>query len=250
MVKVEFELNPKSFFQGLLAAFKKNRILQISVVIITLLLLAMPVHSMYLDYITPANAHERENNYIIDGDYGYISWVSENGIELGDDETLTIIMDESEFPEEAKERNIISVELSITVRDFTDDNEETSGPGCLVDPGENAYDSISVVMDHPSADSQSFETESQDWAYLELLEYPEFETYPFITGYTVDEIEELFDSSEEVIGEYSFSITANAESGDSTFECDRQDSSVTVEYEIYLFYFDVQVIEWVGPMDP
>ena len=248
MVKIEFEMNPKPFFQNIFELFKKKRSLQLFSGIIILLLISMPIHSYYLEYTTPANAHERENMYLIDGEFGAITWIAETSRELGNQETFSILMDETQFPEEAKEMNIIEVYLSVYVMDSEEDNEDTSGLGCLADDGQDAPDSVSVVMDHPSAESVSFTTESSDWRGLELFSYPEFETYPFIQGYTVEEIEELFDSSEEVIGEYSMNITANVESGDSTFECEREDSSVTIQYELTLYYFDVQVVEWVGPI--
>jgi len=248
MVKIEFDMNPKLFFQNIFELFKKKRSLQLFTGIITLLLISMPVHSYYLESIIPANAHERENMYFIDAEDGGIAWIAETSREFSNQETFSILMDETQFPEEAKEMNIVAVYLSVYVMDSEEDNEDTSGLGCLANDGQDAPDSVSVVMDHPSAESVSFTTESSTWGGLELFTYPKFETYPFIQGYTVEEIEELFDTSEEVIGEYSINITANVESGDSTFECEREDSSVTIQYQLTLSYFDVQVVEWIGPI--
>ena len=53
----------------------------------------------------------------------------------------------------------------------------------------------------------------------------------------------MFDSSDEVEGDYEFKYTANAEAGDSTIECDRSDSSVEIQYVVFLGYQDVTVYE-------
>ena len=79
-----------------------------------------------------------------------------------------------------------------------------------------------------------------------LLDEPEFDTYPFITGYTVKQIEEMYETGDEIIGEYNFEFTGNVESGDSTFESERQDSSVTISYEVELEWAEFTVIEWNG----
>ena len=76
------------------------------------------------------------------------------------------------------------------------------------------------------------------------MDFPQFETFPFITGYTVAEIEMSFDTSDSVVGDYSFEFTGNVESGDSTFQCDRQDSTVTIEYLIELWWVEPNVLEW------
>ena len=65
----------------------------------------------------------------------------------------------------------------------------------------------------------------------------------FVSGYTESEIEKMFDTSDAVAGDYSFQYTGNVETGDSTIQCDRQDSSVTVEYFVELWWMDVEIIE-------
>jgi|TARA_B110000967_G_scaffold20580_1_gene19176 hypothetical protein len=245
MVKVEFEMNPGLFLEKTLSRFKNNRTLQIISVTILLLLISKPVHSMYVDFSTPANAHERENKYVVfENDRGYITWISETLEVFSDQETISLTMDESDFPIEADGLNIIDASVSFYVSDYSDDNEETSGLGCMYNDGEDAYDSISAFAEHPSTIPQNTVSEYGDSLYLDLFEYPEFETYPFITGYTVDEIEEMYDSSEDVKGEYSFNFTGFVEAGESTFECERSDSSVTFVYEITLSYREYSVVEW------
>ena len=245
MVKVEFEMNPSLFLNNTLSRFKNNRTLQIISVLILLLLISKPVHSMYLDFTTPANAHERDNKYVVfEEDWGSIPWISETLVVLSDQETISLTMDESDFPLEAEGLNIIEARVSFFVTDSSEDNEETSGLGCLYNDGEDAYDSISAFAEHSSTVPQNTISEFGGSLYLELFEYPEFKTYPFITGYTVDEIEEMYDSSENVKGEYSFNFTGFVEAGESTFECERSDSSVTFEYEITLYYGEYSVVEW------
>ena len=79
---------------------------------------------------------------------------------------------------------------------------------------------------------------------LDVFGYPEFDTFTLITGYTVEESGEMFYSSEDVKGEYSFNCTGFVEAGDSTTECERSDSSVTITYEILLYYSEFSVMEW------
>ena len=81
--------------------------------------------------------------------------------------------------------------------------------------------------------------------FYELHPIPEEGFGPY-SGYTVEEIEELFDSSESIMGEYQFQYTANAQAGQASGGCERDDSSVQIEYYIELFYFDYEVMEFTG----
>ena len=66
-------------------------------------------------------------------------------------------------------------------------------------------------------------------------------------GYTINEIEEMYESDDEdIVGEYNFEIRGMVEAGDSTFECDREDPSVTISYSIELEWLEISVIEWNG----
>lgn len=244
MEELEAELLSENFFQKSVRNYKSNKKLQTISVLVIVMIIALPVYSFFGE-TEEDDAYQRDNQYIIDGDFGYITWIEQVNHELGDNEELSFTLTEQDFPDEAKNSNIISVELFITVLDYEDDNEETSGAGCIINPGEDELDSVSVTFSTP-ADGYSFETQSSDYSYIFLMEYPEFETYPFVTGYTIAEIEEMFDTSDEVKGEYFFQFTGNVESGDSTIECDRQDPSVTIQYGVQLEWFEVQVLEWNG----
>ena len=245
MVKIEFDADPSKFLKNSVSTFKTNRYLQIAAVIVLILLISQPAYSLYLDITTPANAHERENNYIIfEEDWGYVTWVASTQVSLSDEESISVIMDESQFPSEADGMNIVMASFDFYVMDTSGDNEETTGIGCAWNDGEDAYDSVAASAEHPSTSSSNTVTEYGDYLRLEMFEYPEFDTFPLITGYTVDEIEEMLDSSNDVKGEYSFNFTGFVEAGDSTTECERSDSSVTIEYEILLYYAEFSVVEW------
>ena len=187
--------------------------------------------------------YQRNNEYLIDFEEGMITWVDNTTVELSDGEVFSFSLTDQEFPEEAKERNIFSVDYTVTVLDSFDDNEETNGPGCVVDPGQDEADSVSLFVSAPS-NTSSLETQSSVYDWIDLMAFPQFETFPFITGYTVAEIEMSFDTSDSVVGDYSFEFTGNVESGDSTFQCDRQDSTVTIEYLIELWWVEPNVLEW------
>ena len=223
--------------------YKRNRPIQLASVLFVVVLISIPIHS----YLTapPEDEYQRELEYIVDGDYGVITWVAQTTIELGDGEVFSMKFTEQDFPEEAKNRNVYSVDFYVGVLDNNGDNEETSGLGCAADPGEDALDAVSFAVSTP-AGSLAFETQTGEYEYIEIMEYPEFDTYPFITGYTVAEIEEMFDTGDEVVGEYVFDYTGIVDSGDSTFQCERQDSSVTVEYMVELWWFEPTVMEWNG----
>ena len=245
MVKIEFDADPSKFLKNSVSTFKTNRYLQIAAVVVLLLLVSQPAHSLYLDITTPANAHERDNYYIVlEEDWGSVTWVGSTQVSLSDEESISLIMDESQFPSEADGMNIVMVSFDFYVMDTNDDNEDTSGIGCAWNDGEAAYDSIAASAEHPSTSSSETVTEYGDYLRLDMFEYPELDTFPLITGYTVEEIEEMFDSSDDVKGEYSFNFTGFVESGDSTTECERSDSSVTIEYEISLYYREFSVMEW------
>ena len=245
MVKIEFDADPSKFLKNSVSKFKTNRYLQIAAVVVLLLLVSQPAYSLYLDITTPANAHERENYYIVlEEDWGSVTWVASTQVSLSDEESISVVMDASEFPSEADGMNIVMASFDFYVIDAYDDNEETSGIGCAWNEGEDAYDSVAASAQHSSASSSDTVTEYGDFLTLDMFEYPEFDTFPFSTGYTVEEIEEMLDSSDDVKGEYSFNFTGFVEAGDSTTECERSDSSVTIEYEISLYYGEFSVMEW------
>ena len=245
MQESEDAILEKTFFQESVSKFKTNRIIQITSVFIALALISIPAYSMYSKYNTPEDEYQKELQYFVDyADYGYITWTSQSNLELNDGEVFTLSLTNEDFPEEAKEVNIVSLIVMISVSDNSDDNEETTGLGCAVDSGEDAYDSVSASISIPNGESEIIETESITSAYFMLLDEPEFETYPFITGYTMKEIEEMYETGDEIIGEYNFEFTGNVESGDSTFECERQDPSVTISYEVELEWAEFTVIEW------
>jgi hypothetical protein len=250
MVKIEIEMNPSQFFEKSISTFKNNRTLQMCSVLILLLLISKPVYSMYVDFTTPANAHEKDNNYfLMQEDWGYVFWAEDSEVVLSNQETFSIILDGSELPIELEsEVTIIGIAVNFYVADFNDDNEDTTGIGCLLNDGDDASDSISLLADHPSIESRDTASESGGDIYISIFEYPEVDTYPFITGYTVDEIYEMFDTEEYMEGEFSFNFTGIVESGESTTECERSDSSVTFDYSIILEYADIRVLEWNDDM--
>ena len=94
--------------------------------------------------------YQRNNEYLIDFEEGMITWVDNTTVELSDGEVFSFSLTDQEFPEEAKERNIFSVDYTVTVLDSFDDNEETNGPGCVVDPGQDEADSVSLFVSAPS----------------------------------------------------------------------------------------------------
>ena len=221
-------------------AYKSSRTMQALTVLIVLILISIPLYSMLFEEEEEANAYQRDLEYYVDGQSGYITWIEDSDV-INDGETLSFIFSEDDFPDEAKDSNIVTIEFYISVLDNDDDNEQTSGLGCVANPGQDAPDSLGYQFYTPGG-SESSQTQSDVYMSFELLEFPEEGFGPY-TGYTIAEIEDLFDSSDEVEGDYEFKYTANAEAGDSTIECDRSDSSVQIQYGVYLAYFDATVYE-------
>ena len=217
---------------------KKLKVIAASIII--------PFSAIELTYFLNApvdDSYQRDNLYFLNTTSGWITWVGENTVELSDGEVFSFSFTEQDFPDEAKERNIFSVDFSVNVLDFDDDNEETSGLGCVADPGEDAPDSVSLSVSAPS-NTSTLETQSFGFDDIYLMEPPwELMFELFVSGYTESEIEKMFDTSHAVAGDYSFQYTGNVETGDSTIQCDRQDSSVTVEYFVELWWMDVEIIE-------
>ena len=220
--------------------YKNSRVMQAMTVLIILILVSIPLYSMLFAEEVEANAYQRELTYFVDGEGEYIIWL--DGVEeISDGQTFSISLTEEDFPESADGRNIVSIGIYVEVLDYDEDNEELSGLGCSVAPGQDAPDSISYGMYTPAGQNSST-VEDYMFESQMLLELPEEGFGPY-TGYTIAEIEDLFDTSDKVEGDYQFEFTANAVAGDSTIECDRSDDSVTVRYMVELFYFDVVVIE-------
>ena len=246
MQEAEDKILRESFFQKSISEFKTNRSLQIVTIFVSLILISIPVYYIYGKSIASDDEYQRDLIYVISGEGGSIAWTSQNNLELSDDEVFTLTWTNEDFPEEAKNMNIVALYISIDIIDYENDNEETNGVGCAIDSGEDAYDSISGIVSTPNNEPLGFDYNSPSYVYTELFELPEdaFDISGFITGYTVKEIEKMFQTGDNIVGEYNFEFTGNVESGDSTFQCERQDPSITISYSIDLEWFDVEVIEF------
>ena len=226
-------------------AYKSSRTMQALTVLIVLILISIPLYSMLFEEEEEANAYQRDLVYSVDVDYNRIAWIEDTTVVLNDGETLSFSFTEEDFPDEAKDSNTVLIEFYTLILDngAGGDNEQTSGLGCAANSGEDAPDSIGYQFNTPGGSESSQTNQPNKFTtHIELFEYPE-EFYGPFTGYTVAEIEDLFDSSDDVEGDYEFKYTANAEAGDSTIECDRSDSSVELEYAVILAYQDVTVYE-------
>ena len=249
MQEAEDKILEESFLQKSISSFKTNSTLQITSIFVSLILISIPVYSIYSKYNNLDDEYQRDLTYIIDGEWGEISWTSQTNLELNDDEVFTLTLTNEDFPDEAKNMNIIRLYLTIEISDYENDNEETNGVGCAIDSGEDAYDSISGIVTTPNNEPLDFEYDSSFTVSSQFFEFPDdimggFGTPGFITGYTVKEIEKMFQSGDNIVGEYNFEFTGNVESGDSTFQCERQDPSITIDYNIELEWFDVELIEF------
>lgn len=241
-------ITEETFSEKIILNFKTNRVLQMTSIFIALILISIPAYSMFSKYHNLDDEYQRDLIYVIGGESGSLSWTSQSDLQLNDDELFTLTLTYEDFPEEANNKNIIGLSFIVEVTDYDDDNEETTGLGCAVDSGEDAYDSVSGIVRVPNRELSNFETMDYRFTYVFLFDIPEdayagFDSPLFITGYTVKEIEEMFQTGDELLGEYTFEITGNVESGDSTFQCNRQDSSVTINYSLELTWLNVDVIE-------
>ena len=242
MQEGEDKILEESFFQKSISEFKTNRNLQIVTIFVSLILISIPVYSIYGKSNASDDEYQRDLIYVVGGESGYIAWTSQTNLELSDDEVFTLTLTNEDFPDEAKNMNIVALDISIDIIDYENDNEETNGVGCAIDSGEDAYDSISGIVSTPNNEPLDFEYDSSFTVYSQFFEFPEdliagFDSPGFITGYTVKEIEKMFQSGDNIVGEYNFEFTGNVESGDSTFQCERQDPSITIDYYFELKWF-------------
>ena len=225
--------------QKSVTAYKSSRVMQALSVLIVLILISIPLYSMLFEEEEEADAYQRDLEYIVEEEGYYITWIQDT-VELSDGETLSFSFTEEDFPSEAKDGNIFLIRFYVAVYDsIQEDNEETSGLGCAANPGQDAPDSVSFAFNTP-AGNDNVQIQSDYLEYIEFLEFPGYGPY---TGYTVAEIEDMYDTSDEIKGDYRFQYTANAEAGSSTFECDRSDSSVTINYAVELLDLQIEVIE-------
>ena len=142
-----------------------------------------------------------------------------------------------------RNRNVIGVDLLVAVNDnWEGDNEETTGVGCVADPGEAAFDSASFTAETPNG-SAADETQDSTYEFFLLADLPDFGFQPYVTGYTIAELEAMYDTSDEVAGNYGFTVTGDPEAGEATFQCERDDPSVTVRVWIDLIVYDVNIVE-------
>ena len=224
------------------STYKSNRKMQFASVLIVIALSAYPMYSFFSDWLEEEDAYQRDLYYGIYGEYSFITWY-ESEVELTEGESLTLSFTEEDFPEEALTRNVVGVNLLIELYDnWQGDNEETSGVGCVADPGEAAFDSASFTAETPNG-SASDQTQDYAGAYFLLADFPNFGEQPYVTGYTVAELEAMYDASEEVVGNYQFTVTGDPEAGEDTIQCQRDDSSVTVRVYIELLVYDVNIVE-------
>ena len=225
--------------QKSVTAYKSSRVMQALSVLIVLILISIPLYSMLFEEEEEADAYQRDLEYIVEEEGYYVAWIQDT-VELSDGETLSFSFTEEDFPTEAKDGNIFLIRFYVAVLDSVQqDNEETSGLGCAANPGQDAPDSVSFAFNTP-AGNDNVQIQSDYLEYIEFLEFPGYGPY---TGYTVAEIEDMYDASDEIKGDYRFQYTANAEAGSSTFECDRSDSSVTINYAVELLDLQIEVIE-------
>ena len=228
--------------KGYASTYKSNRKMQVASVLIVLALSAYPMYSFLNDWLEEEDAYQRDLNYAIFGEEEYITWY-DSEVELTDGESLTLSFTEADFPEEVLNRNVIGVDLVVAVYDnFEGDNEESTGVGCVADPGEAAFDSASFTADTPNG-SESGETDESIYVVFMLADFPDLGPQPYVTGYTVAELEAMYDASNDVVGSYQFTVTGNPEAGDATFQCERDDPSVTVRVWIDLIVYDVNIVE-------
>ena len=224
------------------STYKSNRKLQVASVLIVLALSAYPMYSFLSDWLEEEDAYQRELNYTIIGEEDYITWY-DSEVELTDGESLTLSFTEADFPEEALNRNVIGVDLLVAVNDnWEGDNEETTGVGCVADPGEAAFDSASFTAETPNG-SAADETQDSIYEFFLLADLPNLGLQPYVTGYTIAELEAMYDASDEVAGNYGFTVTGDPEAGEATFQCERDDPSVTVRVWIDLIVYDVNIVE-------
>ncbi|DAC21699.1 MAG TPA: hypothetical protein D7H91_03780, partial [Candidatus Poseidoniales archaeon] len=108
--------------------------------------------------------------------------------------------------------------------------------------GEAAFDSASFTAETPNG-SAADETQDSMYEYFVLADLPNFGFQPYVTGYTIAELEAMYDASDEVAGNYEFTVTGDPEAGEATFQCERDDPSVTVRVWIDLIVYDVNIVE-------
>ena len=222
--------------------YKSNRRMQVASVLIVLALGAYPLYGMISGWFEEEDAYQRDLYYAVTGEQDYITWY-ESDVELTEGESLTLSFTEADFPEEALTRNVVGVNLLIELYDnWEGDNEETSGVGCVADPGEPAFDTAEFTAESPNGSASDL-TQDYAYAFFLLADFPDFGPQPYVTGYTLAELEAMYDASEDVVGNYQFTVTGDPEAGEDTIQCQRDDPSVTVRVYVELIVYDVDIIE-------
>ena len=126
MQEAENESMDENLFEKSVLLIKTNRTVQIVSVLTALVLLSIPAYSMLSKSQTPDDEYQRELEYIVDFDSGFITWDSNSNLELNDDEVFSLKLSYDDFPEEAKALNIVSISVYMGVLDSQEDNEDGS----------------------------------------------------------------------------------------------------------------------------
>ena len=92
-------------------AYKNSRMMQTVSILIILIIISIPLYSMLFEEPEEADAYQRELQYVVEGESDYIYWVDGTTEVINDGETFTLSFTEQDFPEEAKEHNIVYISL-------------------------------------------------------------------------------------------------------------------------------------------
>lgn len=178
-------------------------------------------------------------DYKIEGELEYIEL--ENATEYinsGPDNALEIQLT-SEAIQDANSKNIVGIEIVMSY----EEDEETTGVGCVIAGGGDAPDTISATISHDSYNGSGDGQNSggNGGHTVEAIWFNSSMVGATVSGLSKSQIMDQLDSNGAGEGEYFVEIIVTAETGNAGPGCNREDSGENVSYSIRLIIFDYSI---------
>jgi hypothetical protein len=230
---------------GFLDDVKENQNLQIQVLCVAFFLLAFPSYFFLKAAATDDPAGMGGvGTYSVTGEFSYIELASASQ-DIADGETFTLDLNTMDLSSEDKGKNIVGVLVTMSYEE-----DETSGNGPLCNgpnAGQNAADTITGTATHleftNNAEGQNQGGNGEHDVTTEWYNSTMIGTE--VEGLSESEIANQLDSDGAGLGDYTVTITVDANAGSGIAGCDRNDSGENVTYTVQLIVLDFEITPYI-----
>ena len=230
---------------GFVDDIKEDQKMQIQALCVVFFLLAFPSYFFFKAAATDDPAGMGGvGTYSVTGEFSYIELASSSQ-EIADGETFTLDLNTMDLSSEDKAKNIVGVLLSMT---YSEDETAAGGPLCNgPNAGQNAADTITGTATHleftNSADGQNQGGNGEHDVTTEWYNSSIIGTQ--VEGLSESEISDQLDSNGAGLGDYTVTITVDANAGSGAIGCDRNDGGENVSYTVQLIVLDYEITPYI-----